>query len=191
MRARQLFSECGFLVFAARAEAQRCERPGSGRASGGALQLSKFARWRARLRAVRRRSIRAVGLVKRRSRGETFSSKRHARVGGSFITGSWSALGAVHREQGPLAAIVRVSSASVGGVLRSSLVVARGLYGLGSRTFRTFLGRASQVLVFLGIHARRLGAILPPPTRRDRRHQRPTFRPPIPFLLFDDVTTNE
>ena len=34
------------------------------------------------------------------------------------------------------------------------------------------------------VHARRLGAIPPPSsTRRDRRHQRPTFRPPIHFVL--------
>ena len=32
-------------------------------------------------------------------------------------------------------------SASVGAVFRSSVVVVGGLYGLGSRTFRTFLGR--------------------------------------------------
>ena len=50
----------------------------------------------------------------RDSRVVTFSSKRHARVEGSFFTGSWSPLGAVHREQGPLAAPVCVPSASVG-----------------------------------------------------------------------------
>ena len=97
VRARQLFSEWLLFLFAARAGRRSAAKtPGSGQATDLRLQMTKFVCLRARLRAVRRRAICSPSLGEGEACKRGFSSKRHARVGESFSTGSWSAL-AVHR----------------------------------------------------------------------------------------------
>ena len=134
---------CKRAVYAA-ARGARCRKVGSAAAAVICDHRCEFACLRDAARCGNQLFLASLGLGSLDLKHPRFFVQRPRTRQGSFFTGSWSPRLAVIVRS--LAAPVAVPSASVGGVLRSSVVVVGGLYGLGSRAFRTFLGRAPKSL---------------------------------------------